>query len=125
MLDFLFNTVLFLQEEFRDLINDSNLSNISVIGRSPKPSSQPKNKSPKRAKKSAKTPTSERPGSLRKGLRSSVSLKSLGNGLKRKLSMEKMNGDDGAGVNKMKLVKRDPNPDESGQNGIQDEGNIK
>ena len=115
---------LFIKEEIRDLINDSNLSNISIIGRSPAPAAAAKKKSPGRRKKSAAaTPSSDRPASQRKGLRSSVSLKSLGNGLKRKLSMEKMNQEEGgAGTTKMKLVKRDPDPMETETNGHQEEG---
>jgi len=111
------------KEEIRDLINDSNLSNISIIGRSPAPAAAAKKKSPGRRKKSAAaTPSSDRPASQRKGLRSSVSLKSLGNGLKRKLSMEKMNQEEGgAGTTKMKLVKRDPDPMETETNGHQEE----
>ena len=70
-----------LQEEFRDLINDSNLSNISIIGRSPAPK---KTVAAAAKKKVADKPTTPGTRKSLRSLRSQVSIKSLSSKISRK-----------------------------------------
>ena len=70
-----------LQEEFRDLINDSNLSNISIIGRSPAPK---KTVADAAKKKVADKPTTPGTRKSLRSLRSQVSIKSLSSKISRK-----------------------------------------
>ena len=70
-----------MQEEFRDLINDSNLSNISIIGRSPAPK---KTVADAAKKKVADKPTTPGTRKSLRSLRSQVSIKSLSSKISRK-----------------------------------------
>jgi len=108
------------KEEFRDLINESTMSNISIIGRSPAPARNQNRKNSKKSPAEKRTPATRK--SLR-SLRSQVSLKSLSSKLSRNNSNNKeVNGMDmsmdtseaGPGEKKAKLVKLEPGPTENG-----------